>query len=145
MGTNYYAVKKKPTISEPLHIGKSSVGWKFLFQEINKYNSFDWDLEIHTFEQLKDFLENNNEIVILNEYDELRKDYYEYYSKCLFAYKFTICSNFLNNEVEIIEEPKKIKKLPKEITDNVCATRDQKIIANKIDELIDEINNLKEK
>lgn len=79
------------------------------------------------------------------EYDELRKDYYEYYSKCLFAYKFTICSNFLNNEVEIIEEPKKIKKLPKEITDNVCATRDQKIIANKIDELIDEINNLKEK
>lgn len=51
----------------------------------------------------------------------------------------------LNDEVEIIKEPKKIKKLPKEITDNVCATRDQKIIANKIDELIDEINNLKEK
>ena len=50
----------------------------------------------------------------------------------------------LNNEVEIIEEPKEIKKLPKEITDNACATRDQKIIANKIDELIDEINNLKE-
>ncbi len=61
---------------------------------------------------------------------------------------FTNEINFLgvlNNEVEIIEEPKKIKKLPKEITDNVCATRDQKIIANKIDELIDEINNLKEK
>lgn len=51
----------------------------------------------------------------------------------------------LNNEVEIIEEPKEIKKLPKEITDNACATRDQKIIANKIDELIDEINKLKEK
>lgn len=50
----------------------------------------------------------------------------------------------LNNEVEIIEEPKKIEKLPKEITDNACATRDQKIIANKIDELIDEINKLKE-
>lgn len=50
----------------------------------------------------------------------------------------------LNNEVEIIEEPKEIKKLPKEITDNACATRDQKIIANKIDELIDEINKLKE-
>ena len=32
----------------------------------------------------------------------------------------------------------------KEITDNACATRDQKIIANKIDELIDEINKLKE-
>lgn len=51
----------------------------------------------------------------------------------------------LNNEVEIIEEPKKIKKIPKEITDNACVTRDQKIIANKIDELIDEINKLKEK
>jgi hypothetical protein len=70
MGTNYYAVKKKPTIREPLHIGKSSVGWKFLFQEVNKYNCFDEDLEIHTFNQWKDFLENNDEIVILNEYDE---------------------------------------------------------------------------
>ena len=70
MGTNYYAVKKKPTIGKPLHIGKSSAGWKFLFQEIYKYNSFDWNLEIHNFDQWKDFLENNNEIVILNEYDE---------------------------------------------------------------------------
>lgn len=51
----------------------------------------------------------------------------------------------IEHKEEMIEEPKKIKKLPKEITDNVCATRDQKIIANKIDELIDEINNLKEK
>lgn len=70
MGTNYYAVKKKPTIREPLHIGKSSAGWKFLFQEVNKYNDFDEDLEIHTYKQWKDFLENNDEIVILNEYDE---------------------------------------------------------------------------
>lgn len=51
----------------------------------------------------------------------------------------------LNEDVEIIEEPKKIEKLPKNITDNACATRDQRIIANKINELIDEINNLKEK
>ena len=51
---------------------------------------------------------------------------------------------FLNDEVEIIEEPKKIEKLPKNITDNACTTRDQRIIANKINELIDEINNLKE-
>lgn len=70
MGTNYYAVKKKPTITEPLHIGKSSCGWKFLFHEVNKYNSFDYNLEIHTFEQWKEFLENNDEIVILDEYDE---------------------------------------------------------------------------
>lgn len=53
-------------------------------------------------------------------------------------------SEALNYEVEIIEEPKKIEKLPKDITDNACATRDQRTIANKINELIDEINNLKE-
>jgi hypothetical protein len=51
----------------------------------------------------------------------------------------------LDDEVEIIEEPKKIEKLPKSITDNACATKDQRTIANKINELIDEINNLKEK
>lgn len=70
MGTNYYAVKKKPSVYGVLHIGKSSAGWKFLFQEVNKFNSFDEELEIHTFEQWKDFLLNNKDIVILNEYDE---------------------------------------------------------------------------
>ena len=102
MGTNYYAVKKKPTIREPLHIGKSSAGWKFLFQEVNKYNSFDSDLEIHTFEQWKEFLENNNEIIILNEYDEEisvkdfldlveenQKEKYDEYSKNVNGYRFT--------------------------------------------------------
>lgn len=54
------------------------------------------------------------------------------------------CLGVLNDYVEIIEEPKKIEKLPKNITDNAGATRDQRIIANKINELIDEINNLKE-
>lgn len=81
---------------------------------------------------------------VILEYDEELTDYYYYHNRNLFGYVFTACNDFLNDEVEIIEEPKKIKKLPKEITDNVCATRDQKIIANKIDELIDEINNLKE-
>ena len=70
MGTNYYVVRRKPSIREPLHIGKSSAGWKFLFHEINKYNGFDHNLEIHTFEQWKYFLENNKDILILNEYDE---------------------------------------------------------------------------
>ena len=70
MGTNYYVVRRKPSIREPLHIGKSSAGWKFLFHEVNKYNGFDHNLEIHTFEQWKYFLENNKDILILNEYDE---------------------------------------------------------------------------
>lgn len=53
MGTNYYAVKKKPTIAEPLHIGKSSCGWKFLFHEVNKYTC--------EFDNEKQLTENNKE------------------------------------------------------------------------------------
>lgn len=63
-------MKKRPTISDSLHIGKSSAGWKFLFHNVNKYNSFDSELELHTFLQWKEFLESNKDIVILNEYDE---------------------------------------------------------------------------
>lgn len=46
--------------------------------------------------------------------------------------------NYLNDEIEIIEEkPKKIEKLPKHITDNACASKDLREIANKVNELID--------
>lgn len=90
------------------------------------------------------------------EYDELRKDYYKYCSKGLFEYKFTICSNFLNDEIEIIEEDKKIEKLDikqekniknnwKWKLNNYCISTPQKITADKINELIDEVNKLKEK
>lgn len=47
----------------------------------------------------------------------------------------------LNDYVEIIEEPKKIEKLKAKYTSQVGKLE----LANKIDELIDEINNLKEK
>lgn len=80
MGTNYYAVQKKPTIASPLHIGKSSYGWKFLFHEVNRgFCEYDYDLEIHTFEQWKDYLQNNKEIIILDEYDRKIsvKDFFE--------------------------------------------------------------------
>ena len=64
MGTNYYAVKKKPSLAnEPLHIGKSSAGWKFSFQ------GYQDELNIKSIEDWKDFLKNND-VVILNEYDE---------------------------------------------------------------------------
>lgn len=70
MGCNYYAVSKKPTIREPLHIGKSSYGWKFLFQEING-TEYDWSLQIRTFNQWKQYLEEHidNDMVILDEDD----------------------------------------------------------------------------
>ena len=62
----------------------------------------------------------------------------------------------LNNEVEIIEEPKKIEKLDIKQEKNIknnwkwkCngynISTPQKIMADKLNELIDEINNLKEK
>lgn len=58
--------------------------------------------------------------------------------------KYMWLENFLNDYVEIIEEPKKIEKCKNyedflEIDDYI------EHLKNKIDELIDEINNLKEK
>lgn len=95
---------------------------------------------------------------VILEYAEGNEDYYSYYGRGLFEYKFTTCNDFLNDEVEIIEEPKKIEKLNtniinanrydydknKEMTiSNIAA--DILSISKVINELIDEINNLKEK
>lgn len=41
MGTNYYLVKNRPSVSEPLHIGKSSAGWRFLF-----YKPSIWETDV---------------------------------------------------------------------------------------------------
>ena len=35
MGTNYYVVPNRPSVETPIHIGKSSYGWKFLFHEVH--------------------------------------------------------------------------------------------------------------
>lgn len=77
------------------------------------------------------------------EYDKDTKDYYPYYDKYLFEYEFSTCKNFLNDEVKIIEEPKKIEK----IDFGTLNTQKEKNRAMKdtINKLIDEINNLKEK
>ena len=42
MGTNYYL--DHPQFDELLHIGKSSAGWRFIFQQINGIaeSSADW-------------------------------------------------------------------------------------------------------
>ena len=53
----------------------------------------------------KKIIYNNIEL----EYDEKCEDYYSYYGQGLFEYKFSNCKNFLNDEVEIIEETKKIE------------------------------------
>ena len=72
MGTNYYAVRNKPSLEEPIHIGKSSYGWLFCFQE-QKDNWRDIPVEWHTYEQVIDWLQKHTidkkEYVILDEYN----------------------------------------------------------------------------
>ena len=74
MGTNYYVVSTKPTVHHPIHIGKSSAGWKFLFHSVNAYDNYISDDPLNNFPQWKKFLEeqtSNGNIVIMNEYDEI--------------------------------------------------------------------------
>lgn len=89
------------------------------------------------------------------EYDEGCEDYYSYYGSGLFEYKFGNCKNFLNGEVEIIEEPKKIEKIEMvgcnvrvPVLSNELVGTDTPLALEttivKVNELIDEINNLKE-
>lgn len=87
--------------------------------------------------------------------DGTTQDYINNYDKCLMEF-IAINKNGLNNEVEIIEEPKKIEKiswrekesLAGEFTanekQNILARRTEKL-KSSLNELIDEINNLKEK
>ena len=76
------------------------------------------------------------------EYNEGCEDYYSYYGRGLFEHKFSNCKNFLNDKVEIIEEPKKIEHCLKR--DRFLRDEDEiEHLRTKIDELIDEINNLK--
>ena len=86
------------------------------------------------------------------EYSEECEDYYNYYGQGLFEYKFSNCINFLNDYAEIIEESKKIEKIAR--CDSIKMTHygelykpteNEEILRIKINELIDEINNLKEK
>lgn len=86
-------------------------------------------------------------------YNEGCEDYYPYYGEGLFEYKFGNCKNFLNDEVEIIEEPKKIEKIEM-VGCNVRVPVLNKLVGTdtplalettivKVNELIDEINKLK--
>lgn len=65
MSTNFYAVRKEPCLyGREIHLGKSSAGWLFLFEEHD---------EIHTFPQFIKWLENNvdtGEYLLFNEYNE---------------------------------------------------------------------------
>lgn len=74
MGTNYYAVKNKPTVCYPIHIGKSSIGWKFLFHRVDKYENYITEEPLNTYPQWEKFLTEQTKsgnMVIMNEYDEI--------------------------------------------------------------------------
>lgn len=75
MGTNYYVVPNRPSIVEPIHIGKSSMGWKFLFHDVDDPY---WIVPVvwHSFDEVKDWLHrhaysNADDYVIIDEYDEI--------------------------------------------------------------------------
>lgn len=76
------------------------------------------------------------------EYDEKSEDYYPCYDRGLFEYLFKCCANFLNDEVEIIEESKKVeipKHIPNEVIQDLNRTiypGDVKCIAHKVNEII---------
>lgn len=74
MGTNYYAVPNRPSCREPIHIGKSSLGWKFCFQTQN----IQWNeppVVWNTFNQVREWLYKYTVeapiYAIVNEYDEI--------------------------------------------------------------------------
>ena len=81
------------------------------------------------------------------EYDKLTKDYYRNDINEEYIYLFEDLFKqetgfFINDEVEIIEEPKKIEHCFK--SDRFLCDEDEiEHLRTKIDELIDEINNLK--
>lgn len=74
MGTNYYVVPNRPSVNEPIHIGKSSIGWLFNFQA-QREPWHDPPIEWNTFEQVRDWLYKytveSNEFVIMDEYDKI--------------------------------------------------------------------------
>lgn len=74
MGTNYYVVPNRPSVAEPVHIGKASIGWMFLFHDVSKpYN--DIPIIWHCYEDVEDWLYKHTvestDYVIINEYDEI--------------------------------------------------------------------------
>ena len=74
MGTNYYVVPNRPSIEEPIHIGKSSMGWMFLFQDANEPYR-DIPIIWHSYWEVEDWLYRYTveceQYVIIDEYDEI--------------------------------------------------------------------------
>ena len=74
MGTNYYVVPNRPSVEEPIHIGKSSMGWMFLFQDISELYR-EVPVVWHCYEDVENWLYKHTveseQYVIIDEYDEI--------------------------------------------------------------------------
>lgn len=69
---NYYVIGKWPTVRTPIHIGKSSIGWKFLFHRVSAWENYIDDKPLNTAKQWYSFLRDNESVIyILNEEDEI--------------------------------------------------------------------------
>ena len=74
MGTNYYVTRNRPTVESPIHIGKSSIGWMFLFETQNKpflEPPVVWNSYSELIKWLTEYVEKQKEYVIIDEYDQL--------------------------------------------------------------------------
>ncbi len=74
MGTNYYAVRTRPTCESPIHIGKSSIGWRFLFQSHDETwhdPPITWKSYDDVIGWLKKYTVDDPKYVIIDEYDEV--------------------------------------------------------------------------
>lgn len=73
-------------------------------------------------------------------------DYHYYQDDECKYFMFSIsCFEELNEEIEVIEEDKKIEKLPSSFYESPCLLREDRDIAKKINEIIDKINKLETK
>lgn len=74
MGTNYYAVKNRPSLDEPIHIGKLSYGWLFCFQDQDRPHN-DPPVVWHSYDDVKNWLRKytvvRSDYSILDEYDRV--------------------------------------------------------------------------
>lgn len=73
MGTNCYAVRTRPTLEEPIHIGKSSIGWMFCFQQQDEeYHDppIQWFHYEDVVEWLHKYVDKKKEYIVLDEYEE---------------------------------------------------------------------------
>lgn len=74
MGTNYYVVPNRPSIAEPIHIGKSSYGWMFLFHDVYEpYNDVPvvWSAYPEVKGWLWKYTVDDPKYVIIDEYDRI--------------------------------------------------------------------------